>query len=277
MVVQGRVVQVRGDYIRVGFEDEDLKYVGKRGQFLKIKTRTGKDLVAIVASLELSDELYKYARSLSMFPEAYEDLILRKNDILVTVVGTLTDDGHIERKYDAIPSPGDIVELMSTKELNRIFSREGPEYVKIGTLANNPKVSVSLNLNQLATKHVAILAMTGAGKSNTLATLIVRILKRLPAARIILVDTHSEYIGLAKLNSILRDKVTIYCPVGKYREIIEQELESKDALKSLEIPYWFLNIEEWYSLLGLGTQASTQRRILRICLLYTSPSPRDRG
>ncbi len=266
MVVKGRVVQVRGDYIRVSFDDEDLKYVGRRGQFLRIKTDSGRDLIAIVASLELSDELYRQARSLSMFPEHYDELILRRNDILVTVVGTLTGDGKIERKYDAIPSPGNIVELMGASELNKIFSRDDQNHIRIGTLANDPKVRVSLDLNQLATKHVAILAMTGAGKSNTLATLIVRILKGLPAARILLIDTHSEYIGLSAINRVSRGKVTIYCPVGKYRDIIEQELEMKDALKNLEIPYWFLNIDEWFSLLGLGTQASTQRRILRMAL-----------
>lgn len=266
MSVRGRVVQVRGDYIKVGFEDEDLKYVGKRGQFLKITTRSGHILVSMVASLELSDELYKQARSLSMFPEAYEDLILRKNDILVTIVGTLSDSGKIQRKYDAVPCPGDVVELMSPDELNKIFHGEGANFIRIGTLVHEPKVGVSLDINQLATKHVAILAMTGAGKSNTLATLVTRMLSKLPSVRIILIDTHSEYINLAKLNKIANNRVTIYCPVGKFKEIMEKEEEIKNAIRSLEIPYWFLNVDEWFSLMGLGYQASTQRRILRSAL-----------
>ncbi len=265
MVIQGRVVQVRGDYVKVGFRDEDLKYVGARGQFLKIMTKMGKELICIVASLELSDELYRYTKSLAMFPESYEDLILSKNDILVTVVGTIQDNGSITRKHDAIPSPGDIVEPMTDEELNKIFSRSGPRFIKIGSLVNNPSVDVSLDLNQLATKHVAILAMTGAGKSNTVATLIARILKHMPSARIILIDTHSEYIGMASLNNVLGDKVSIYCPMGRYRELIRQEVDEK-ALKNLEIPYWFLNADEWFSLLNLGPQATTQRRVLRMKL-----------
>ena len=266
MVIQGRVVQVRGDYVKVGFRDEDLKHVGMRGQFLKIKTRMGKDLISIIASLELSDELYRQARSLSMFPEAYEELILTKNDVLVNVIGTLEENGRILRKHDAIPSPGDIVEPMSTEELNMIFRRDAPRYIRIGRLVSDTSVGVSLDLNHLATKHVAILAMTGAGKSNTLATLIIRILKRLPSARIVLIDTHSEYIGLAKLNKIVGGKISIYCPMGKYRELIKKEVEDESVLKNLEIPYWFLNADEWFSLLGLGSQATTQRRVLRMKL-----------
>lgn len=265
MKVKGHVVFVRGDYVKVAFRDEDLKHVARRGKFLKIITKDGTNLIGMVASMELSDELYRQARTLSLFPESYEDLILRKNDVLVTLLGTLTESG-VERKIEVAPMPGDIVEPLSDDELKRIFGGDKKNYIKIGSLVYESNVSVNLDLNQLATKHVAILAMTGAGKSNTLATLIVRILSRLPAARIIVIDTHSEYIQLVQLAKRKNINVTVFCPVGKFRQIIEKHLGEEGIVKNLEIPYWWLNIEEWYALLGLGYTATTQRRLLRMAL-----------
>lgn len=256
----GTVVRVYADRVFVAVSERELPRVGVRGRFLKIETRAGRTLIGMVTQLELQDELYRHARGRIDIIEQYEKLALSRNELVVSLIGTLNSDGTVERKIDIYPAPGDRVYVMSSEELRRLF---GDGDVRIGVLNTDPSVEVRLNLNELATKHVAILAMTGSGKSNTLAVLLTRILKLFPYARILLIDTHSEYVNLAREDSPIKDKVTVYCPIEKFREMLRQQ--GIDA-RPLEIPYWLLTIEEWYSLLGLDARATKQRRILRTAL-----------
>ncbi len=59
-------------------------------------------------------------------------------------------------------------------------------------------IPVSLDLNKLLTKHIAILAMSGAGKSYTVGVLLEEILER--SVPLLIIDPHGEYSGLARKN-----------------------------------------------------------------------------
>jgi len=255
----GSVVKVLGDYVSVAVSDEALHEMGIRGTFVKIFTKKGRILVGIVSNVSLYDELYRQSGGRIQLIESYSDIALHRNEIIVSLLGTLKD-GAIERKIDAIPSPGDLVTVMDENELKTIFSSGD---IRIGVLSTAENVPVKLNINELATKHLAILAMTGSGKSNTLAVLLVRLIKEFDWPRILLIDTHSEYVALGSNDSPIKDKVTIYAPIGKFREIL---LSEGYQVRPLEIPYWMLTVEEWFSLLKIPPNATKQRRDLRTAL-----------
>ncbi|MGB9725594.1 MAG: helicase HerA-like domain-containing protein [Fervidicoccaceae archaeon] len=65
-------------------------------------------------------------------------------------------------------------------------------YVRIGVLANHQNVPVYINVDSLVSRHAAILAVTGAGKSNTVSVLAERMVEGL-GATVLLFDMHSEY------------------------------------------------------------------------------------
>lgn len=77
----------------------------------------------------------------------------------------------------------------------------------IATLANRPEVGVSVDGHAIVTRHLAILAMTGAGKSWTAR----RIIEQLAAKHypIVIFDPHGDYTGLGDVPS-LRNKVRRY-------------------------------------------------------------------
>ncbi len=255
----GRVVSVFGDIVSVAVDEENLHEMGIRGKFLRIETKKGRSLIGIVANLNLIDELYRQSGGRLPLVKGYRDIALSRNEIIVSILGTITENG-VDRKIDAIPSPGDEVFPIESDELQKIFSSGD---IRIGTLNTDPTVSVKLDLNELATKHLAILAMTGSGKSNALAVLLTRMLANYEYPRILLIDTHSEYVGLAKEDSPVYDKTVVYAPTGKFKDIL---ISSGIKTAELEIPYWLLTMEEWYSLIGLDPRATRQRRQLRAAL-----------
>ena len=88
------------------------------------------------------------------------------------------------------PPPGAPVYRADSETLRRIFSRGN---IKLGTLLSHPEVEVWVDANRMVTRHLAVLAITGAGKSNTVSVIIDGLL-RLGGMPVVF-DMHSEYAG----------------------------------------------------------------------------------
>jgi len=75
----------------------------------------------------------------------------------------------------------------------------------IGTLEGRENVQIFLDLNKLLTKHVAVLAKTGAGKSYVVGVLLEELLEnKIP---IVIIDPHGEYSTLKYPNDENLDKL----------------------------------------------------------------------
>ena len=87
--------------------------------------------------------------------------------------------------------PGAEVYRAPASALSLAFQGGGPEWVEIGSLVSEPSVRFSINVNKLG-RHLAILAVTGGGKSNTVCVMARRIVEGLNGT-IVLFDMHGEY------------------------------------------------------------------------------------
>ena len=90
------------------------------------------------------------------------------------------------------PTPGTEINIASPEILKKIFEIE-ENGLKLGNLISQEEVEVAVDINKMITRHLAILAMTGAGKSNTVAVIINGILK--VNGCVIIFDMHSEYVN----------------------------------------------------------------------------------
>lgn len=87
--------------------------------------------------------------------------------------------------------PGTEIKLADEEILNEIFNVKNP--IKLGSLVNQGEVDVNVDANPILSRHLAILAMTGAGKSNTVSVLIDQLLGyNVP---VFVFDMHGEYKG----------------------------------------------------------------------------------
>lgn len=92
------------------------------------------------------------------------------------------------------PPPGTEVLEAGVDDLKNVFGPCGKQWIPVGTLIAHPEVEVYVNLNKIVSRHLAILAITGAGKSNTVAVLTEGILARKGA--VVIFDMHGEYTSL---------------------------------------------------------------------------------
>jgi DNA helicase HerA-like ATPase len=104
-------------------------------------------------------------------------------------------DGHLTAP-SAPTVPGADVSR-ATPELLRTLLGEGD--LRIGSVLHHAEVPVCLRGSQILSKHLAMLGMTGSGKSNALKVLIRSLAGDSAYAdlRIVIVDTHGEYAPIA--------------------------------------------------------------------------------
>ncbi|MCS7245900.1 MAG: ATP-binding protein [candidate division WOR-3 bacterium] len=159
---------------------------------------------------------------------------------VVNLLGEITDNGLSSLKSP--PKPSSDVFIADNETLKRVFKIEDKNYVKIGTLLNNPDIPVYINLSQSVIRHMAILAITGAGKSNTVAVLIEKISEKNGTA--IVFDIHGEYRSFRPNNK----------PIRIIQPVIDPRL---------------LDVEEIGALIGVDMDASPQMYYILNDVVYS--------
>ena len=86
--------------------------------------------------------------------------------------------------------------------------------------AAEPNIRVHIDIDDLLSKHFAILGTTGVGKSSGVALILQKILEARPNLRIFLVDPHNEY------GRCFGDRAQVVNP------------------RNLRLPFWLFNFEE---------------------------------
>lgn len=117
------------------------------------------------------------------------------------------------------PPPGTKIKRASSKTLSKIFSSGT---IKIGKLLSHPDVDVQIDGNSMITRHLAILAITGAGKSNTVSVILDGILSLngMP----VIFDMHSEYANAEfkeGVNHIIPKLNPIYLSANEFKILVD--------------------------------------------------------
>jgi DNA helicase HerA-like ATPase len=134
-----------------------------------------------------------------------------------------TDEGgaaHFERGINNYPKIGDGAVLMGERELRIIYGTADGDRAHIGDLQQNTNIGVHINIDDLVSRHFAVLGTTGVGKSSGVVILLQSILNVRPHLRIFLIDPHNEYTGC------FGDKAQVLTP------------------RNLRLPFWLFNFDE---------------------------------
>lgn len=182
----------------------------RRGQFVKIPSteRAGEYLLGRTTSVVRQNELLsesvpsQVALMAGSGKVALSDLGFRRDitEILVATVEVLgSRKGKGKRSFvrPRVPvCPGERVYEADTQFLLEQLSSEDPDNVCLGSLRDDFRVPVFTDLAGLVSKHFAVLAMTGAGKSYAAGVLMEEIFSVIDLP-IVIFDPHGEYYSLA--------------------------------------------------------------------------------
>ena len=151
-----------------------------------------------------------------------------------------------ERGVSQYPNIGDAVHLAVEEHLRKIYDLRGQGHIVIGTLASAESITAKVALDELVTRHSAVLGSTGSGKSTTIASLMRAIAtvspeaEDYPNARVLMLDLHGEY------SAPLADVAQVFSVEPQYGE------------ERLFIPYWALDSEDLLDFLTGGLEGNSE-------------------
>ena len=130
--------------------------------------------------------------------------ITRDNDKLIgdcKIIG-YRDSGVL--KNIRTPFPVDAtIEIADDSFIEKTVGLNSQDNAFLGLLENHPDLKITMDLKKTITKHIAVLAKSGAGKSYTVGVLLEEIIKKnIP---IIILDPHNEYGTLKYPNTDKKD------------------------------------------------------------------------
>jgi DNA helicase HerA-like ATPase len=215
----GRIISVRGSQARVGLlamspmTPSEMR--GTVGRFVSIRCAT---TIIVAMITEVSSENMQasdlYIASASV-------------DLLGEISGT-AERSKFQRGVTNYPTIGDGVDLITNQELRTVYAPSGVDQINVGTLQQDQSVIAYVDVEEMLSKHFAVLGSTGVGKSSGVSLLLNEILKSRPNLRIFLLDVHNEY------GRCFGDKALVLNP------------------RNLKLPFWLFNFEEIVDVLFAG-------------------------
>ena len=168
-------------------------------------------------------------------------------------VGSITDDGRVLKSNRELIRPGTPVKRSTEEEMKTLFGYSDEGNLELGTLTDYDNVKTGISINGMR-RHVAIMAQTGAGKSNTAAVLIEELAKA--GATIVVLDPHADY-SLMKASKSMADITKVFktpMSTGRYGTELSslterfslrfQDLEEDDLFNIMRIDEQWTNMRE---------------------------------
>ncbi|VVB58499.1 DNA double-strand break repair helicase HerA [Candidatus Anstonella stagnisolia] len=171
----------------------------RKGQFVQVEAEDGlvlgsvSEITRANRYFESAESVAEYERSSPMstnFPTTDWEYIIAN----VRVHGMFKGGLMIRSTFPVAPG---IKVHSADEELLKKFLHFEENGLFLGTLANH-KLEAKVNLNKLLQKHLAILAMSGSGKSYLASVLIEELMERKAEKGrmgIVIIDSHGEYAG----------------------------------------------------------------------------------
>ncbi|RED34546.1 hypothetical protein BJ123_110186 [Rhodopseudomonas thermotolerans] len=215
----GKAISVRGSGARVGLlPSSRLTPSAIRatvGRFVSIRTASS-TIIAMIT--EVSSE---------NLAEGVEHIAIASVDLLGEILpGPVR--ARFQRGVTNYPTIGDTVELISSEDLRIVYEPSGSDQINVGTLQQDTSVIAYVDVEEMLSKHFAVLGSTGVGKSTGVSLLLNEILKSRPSLRIFLLDVHNEY------GRCFGDRALVLNP------------------RNLKLPFWLFNFEEIVDVLFAG-------------------------
>src|SRR5437762_839767 len=214
----GRVISVRGSLARVGLLASGQVPVSEVratvGRFISIRCADS-TIVAMITEVSCEDT-----------PTSDNYIATASVDLLGEISGG--ERPKFQRGVTNYPTIGDAVDLVTAQDLRTVYAPSGSDQINVGTLQQDSSVIAYVDVEEMLSKHFAVLGSTGVGKSTSVSLLLNEILKARPNLRVFLLDVHNEY------GRCFGDRALVLNP------------------RNLKLPFWLFNFEEIVDVLFAG-------------------------
>jgi uncharacterized protein len=219
----GHVRSVRGSQASVGLLIESVDAPEEArvsvGKFLGV--RAGKSLlVGLIANV---------ASGAGKKPGAARARL----DLIGEISNHETPSAKFERGVSTYPAIGDRVTTVGSEELGLVFRSACSRTIEVGQLQQDATIAARIQVDDMLSKHFAVLGTTGVGKSSAVSLLLHRILEARSDLRVLLLDVHNEYGRCFGEQSLVLNPNNIRLPFWLYNfdEIVDVLFGGKPSIE----------------------------------------------
>src|ERR1700749_3608560 len=152
----GRVISVRGSLARVGLMAASRMAVSEIratvGRFVSIRCANS-TIVAMITEVSCEN-----------LPSSDAYVASASVDLLGEILGP-ADRQKFQRGVTNYPTIGDAVDLITNQEMRTVYAPTGSDQINVGTLQQDRSVIAYVDVEEMLSKHFAVLGSTGVGKS----------------------------------------------------------------------------------------------------------------
>ena len=136
------------------------------------------DVIGVVDSMELDAATFQ--RRVAVTP-------------LGEITGSQGNGATFHRGVSHAPALGAFVVPATSDDLKSVYVRPSTSNVRIGTLSHDESQPAFVMVDELLSRHFAVVGASGSGKSCAVTLILSAILADQPNAHVILLDPHNEY------------------------------------------------------------------------------------
>ncbi|MDC7789471.1 DUF87 domain-containing protein [Rhodoplanes sp. TEM] len=207
----GHVVSVRGSQATVGLHEQDIGATRATvGRFMTVRSGTVQ-LIGVVTEVTRLTRTYVHDQTV---------VAVAQLDLMGEIAPDPQGRPRFRRGIDHYPTIGDAVAMIDSEALRIVYDIGGSLAIDVGHLQQDPSIRAAIDVEDMLSKHFAVLGSTGVGKSSGVALILQETLARRPDLRVFLLDVHNEY------GRCFPDHAHILNP------------------RNLKLPFWLFNFEE---------------------------------
>ncbi len=204
-------------YVELNLSDNE-KIIARIVDVKKENPLISKDIAGVLAKQELLEDI-TFSPLSERFTYGYAEC---------EVVGILKN-GRLQANRKPI-QPGEPVYSISDDSVKSIFYDTRPAFLPIGRIESfgTTNTMITINGDEIASKHFAIFGMTGSGKTTTSAKVIEELINRLH--RIVIFDPHDDYINISDYSFALQNKGISIEEVADYLRTMGISIENEEVI-----------------------------------------------
>ncbi|GGA99729.1 ATPase [Brucella endophytica] len=192
------------------------------GQLISVRVGENR-LVGLIHKVDMPDALWKKD----------EDNIIH---IHIELIGEArsTPDGKssFTSGISQYPHMGAIAHRIRAADLSAIYATSGRKTVSIGALTQDANIPALISIDDLLSRHFAVVGTTGVGKSSTVTLLLRKVVAERPDVRVLILDPHNEFATAFPDHAVVLDGA------------------------NLDLPFWMFRLEEFADVLFRGRESN---------------------
>lgn len=203
--------------------------------------------------------VYEMRSVAPVWDEAAENPIQIEVELLGEVIENADGSARFQSGISNYPPIGTIAHRIRTGDLTMVHDLGSRAGVAIGNLTQNPEIPATVCIEDMLSRHFALLGTTGVGKSSAVALLLRKAVAVRPRLRVLILDPHNEYARAFPDLALTIDG------------------------DGLDLPFWMFKLEELSDVVFRGRppldeEADILREVVATARSrYRTPSARDRA